>query len=219
MATPEEKWRAREPGGMSLRLKVACRAAVPLVADGSKENIVVKSVHAPLALEWIRQRFNPEVLVVRRHPYNVLASRLELGFKPGPRDVRSSGEFARKAWDVEPVAPDDPPLLQEAFHLGVLLLALNDAVDRHPEWQVVRHEELCAEPVVGLSDVAARLGLEWTAQAEAFVRESNKSGTGYATNRIAEEQPERWRRRLKPEQLSTIDSALARLPERLRSTL
>jgi hypothetical protein len=176
-------------------------------------------VHGPLALEWIGRRFNPEVVVVRRHPYNVLASRLEMGFRPGERDVRSSGQFAAHAWGVEPVRPDDPKLFQAAFHLGVILLALSDAVQRHPEWHMVSHEELCLDPVARLSAVAGRIGLEWTPNTEAFVRESNRPGSGYATNRVAEEQPQRWRARLSPEQVSMIDAALARLPDRLQAAL
>jgi hypothetical protein len=215
----EEKWKGRQTDNASWRVRLACAAAVPLASDGSKRNVIVKSVHAALALEWIAQRFDPVVLVVRRHPYNVLASRLEMGFKPGLLEVRNSGEFAARAWGVRPVDADESDLTKDAFHLGTLMLALHDAVERHPDWHIVSHEDLCIEPVAGFSSAAARLGLEWTAESEAFLGESNTRGSGYATNRVAAEQPDRWRTRLTAEQVLTIDTALARLPERLRSVL
>jgi hypothetical protein len=216
-ATQEEKQRARQDGEFSWRLRLARAAAVPLVPDPSKQNVVVKSVHAPLAVEWVWRRFEPTVLVVRRHPYNVLASRIEMGFNPGLRTVAKAAEFAEREWGVEPLQTDDPPLLQNAFHLAIMLLAMTDALQRHPKWHSVSHEELCTDPVPRFRALAARLGLDWSTDAETFLDDSNKSGTGYATNRIAEEQPDRWRERLTADQVSTIDAALARFPDRLLS--
>jgi len=118
-------------------------------------------------------------------------------------------------WDLDPTRPDDSPLLQGAVYLGVQLLALTDACERHPEWDVVSHEDLCLEPVAGLRAVAERLRLEWTSASEAFVRTSNQHDSGYTTRRIAEAQPNRWRDRLRPEHVATIDAALARFPERV----
>lgn len=215
--TAEEKRRARHDGDLSWRVRLSRAAAVPLVADPAHRTAVVKSVHVPLALEWLSQRFDPAVLVVLRHPYNVLASRLEMSFSPGSLDLRAAAKYAAQAWGVEPVRLDDPALLQMAFHLGTVLLAMSDALDRHPTWHSVRHEDLCVEPAAGFRDVATRLGLEWTDEAESLLQASNRRGSGYDTNRVAKEQPDRWRERLRPDQVTMIDEALARFPKRLMS--
>src|SRR5207247_758089 len=60
--------------------RVAAAAILDVPAEpGPNEHVVVKSVHAPLALEWVAARFEPAVVVVLRHPLNVIASLLELG--------------------------------------------------------------------------------------------------------------------------------------------
>ena len=42
------------------------------------QRLLVKSVHAPLALEWLAEEFEIDVLVLLRHPGNVLSSWLAL---------------------------------------------------------------------------------------------------------------------------------------------
>jgi hypothetical protein len=58
----------------SLRLRTASTLASRSAWRPADLRPVVKSVHAPLAVEWIHQRLHPKVLVVLRHPYNVLAT-------------------------------------------------------------------------------------------------------------------------------------------------
>ncbi|MGO8871526.1 MAG: sulfotransferase, partial [Acidimicrobiales bacterium] len=46
--------------------------------DPSGRRIFVKTVYMPLALEWLAATFDPDVLVLLRHPGNVLASWISL---------------------------------------------------------------------------------------------------------------------------------------------
>jgi hypothetical protein len=85
---------------------------------------------------------------------------------------------------------------------------LHSAVEDHPARLAVSHESLCADPTGGFRQIYAGLGLTWTDEAERFVRESNRPGTGYETARVAAEQPDRWKRRLSREQLQEIRDLL-----------
>jgi hypothetical protein len=209
------RWDAWLDGKVTLPLRAAAALAVPRVAAPGARHVVVKSVRAPLALEWVVDRFQPRVLVVERHPLNVLASWVELDFLRDPREAAAVAGEARRRWDVAAPGRAEPQLVQQAFYFGVLASAIRDAVGRHPEWTVVTHEFLCVDSEARFAALAAELGLEWGDAARAFLRESDAEGRGYATRRSTAAQPDRWRERLDRDQVATIRATLARFPYEL----
>jgi hypothetical protein len=209
------RWDAWLDGRVSPPLRLAAALAVPRVAVPDARHVVVKSVRVPLALEWVVDRFQPRVLVVERHPLNVLASWAELDFLRDPREAAAVATEARRRWGVEAPGPGEPQLVRQAFYFGVLASALRDAVGRHPGWTVVTHEHLCSDSEARFAALAAELGLEWGDAARAFLRESDTEGSGYATQRSTAVQPDRWRERLDADQVATIRTTLARFPSEL----
>lgn len=211
----DERWRAWLGGSVSPTLRVVSHLAVPRVSDPDATNVIVKSVRAELAMEWLVARFDPRVLLVERNPLNVLASWIELEYVRDPREAAAVAEHARRSWNVAAPAPDEPRLVHQAFEYGVLACALREAAAAHDDWTVVRHEQLCTDPVTEFRALAATLGLGWTDEATAFLTDSDRDGTGYQTNRRATEQPDRWRERLDDEQVATIRATLDRFPSTL----
>src|SRR5919106_1377375 len=63
----------REGSGGGIRVAVAERLAVPDRPPDATTTLVVKSVYAPLAVEWIADRLPVRVAVVLREPLNVLS--------------------------------------------------------------------------------------------------------------------------------------------------
>jgi hypothetical protein len=211
--TPLEARRsARAAGRATGRLGLAARLAVPRVLEPDSGPIVVKSVQSALALEWIVDRFRPRVLVVERNPFNVLASWSELGYVRNPRETAAIERYARQRWGIDP--PDDgaPHLAMQAFLFGVLTSALREASDRHPDWVRTRHEDLCVDSVARFRALCGEVGLAWDGAAEQFLTASDRDGTPYRTQRRTEDQPDRWRERLGPDQVATIRDTLARFP-------
>lgn len=220
--TPVERRRAARAGeGTDLRLRVAAALAVPPQPDLAPRHVVVKSVQCALSLEWIVDRFHPRVLVVERHPFNVLASWIDLGFLRNPREVARVAQEGERRWGVTPPKPVAPHLEHQAFHLGVLASSLRESIAAHPEWVRTTHEHLCLDPAARLRAVATALGLEWGDAAERFVAESDAEEPGagestpYRTRRRAADQPDRWRSRLDAAQVDTIRAVLDRFPHRL----
>jgi hypothetical protein len=206
------RWDAWLGGQESAPLRVAAALAVPRVAAPEARHVVAKSVRSELALEWIVERFRPRVLVVERHPFNVLASWIELDFVRDGREAASMAGYARDRWGVEAPRPDDPQLVQQAYYFGVLATGLRAAVARHADWTAVSHEHLCVDSHTRFAALASGLGLEWGAAAGEFLDASNTEGSGYRTARRTEDQPDRWRERLDAEQIATIRAVLARFP-------
>lgn len=181
-------------------------------ASGSPAAVpVVKSVHAQLSVEWVARRFEPQVLVCLRHPLNVAASWLEFGW--GGCALDSNPRVRRRAerWRMPELPPDRTPVHEVAWEVGLFVSALRDAAARHPEWPAVTHEEMCVEPVDRFRALYGRLGLEWSPEAERYLTESDRPGTGYMTARVAADQPGRWRTRLSPERIRQVWSVLSRI--------
>jgi hypothetical protein len=215
--TPAEKQAARNHGAMSPRLRIVNATATPLTAPrtGAPRTVIVKSVNATFALDWITQRFDPTVVVVERHPLNVIASWRELGWAPpqGPM-YDALRDYGRSHWDVElPDAHSGSDVARVAASCGVLCAALDEAAIARAERISVRHEDLCRDPVDGFAALAATAGLEWTDASAAFVRATDEPGEGYATRRIAETQPDAWRRRLDEATLGEVRAVLDRFPQ------
>jgi hypothetical protein len=207
-----QRWEAWLGGRESARLRLVSALARPRVAAPEARHVVVKSVRAELSLEWIVDRFRPRVVVVERHPLNVLASWIELDFVRDPREAAALAGYARDRWGVEAPGPGDPQLVQQSYYFGVLATGLREAAAHHPEWTTVSHEELCVDTHSRFRVLAAGLGLEWGPQAVQYIDASNEEGHGYRTSRRTEAQPQRWRQRLDADQITTIRATLARFP-------
>lgn len=205
--------RARRAGTFPWPLRVALRTASPRRAAPRAAAVVAKSVNAALAVEWIHDRFDPRVVVVRRDVRNVVASWLSIGFgAPGPGFYAALRRVARERWGVTLDDVDDPFGARVAL-IGVLTHALDRAADAHPEWIVLSHEAACMAPEALISAAAMHAGLGWDAAAAEFVGASNRPGEGYSTNRVSSEIPDEWTRRLSPEQVARVDEVLGRFPD------
>ena len=80
--------------------------------------IVAKSIHAQLAVEWLAAEFDVDVLLLLRHPANVLASWMELNLKDARNSTLESRSDIRRRyldpWGVGPPGPD--PVERMSWH-------------------------------------------------------------------------------------------------------
>jgi hypothetical protein len=175
----------------------------------------VKSVHASLAAEWIVRRWRPRVVVVVRNPLNVVGSHVALGWGPSGLDYPFLHRgLARLDW-VPVVPPGATPLQRLAWQIGLFSATLERAAQRYPDWLVVSHEALCADPPRGFKSLCAALGLPWTEEAAAFLAAADRPGKGLETRRVAAEQPTNWTRYLTAAQVEEVAGVLARFPDRV----
>lgn len=189
------------------------RLARPPGRDQIGKQLLVKSVYSALCLEWIVERWQPAVLVVKRHPYNVVSSWMTLGWDG--HDLHSHpGVRARY---VEPLGlphldTGASRIERLAWEVGLLEIAVDRALSEHPEWTVIRHEEMCGDPLNNFKRLCVALGLEWTDRAEAWLEASNAPGEKLQVKRVATEEAERWRTRMTTDEIQTMEEVLARFP-------
>ena len=176
--------------------------------------VVTKSIHAQLSLEWIDGQFAITPLVLLRHPANVLASWMEVQLKDGRNSTLESRPEVRTRyadrWDVPPPGPD--PIEKMSWRIGLLIAALEEALARHPDWQMRTHEQLCTDSVATFRTLFADLDLPWGDATEAYLVENDAPGEGFTTRRVASELSGSWQKRLDDDQLATLRRVLGRFP-------
>jgi hypothetical protein len=200
--------RLRDP---FLRRSAQAVSALP----GRAPHVVVKSIYAMLAVDWIAANYQPRIIVIQRNPLNVISSWAELGVHGF--DLLARPRIADRylhRLGVVPPGPDASQLQRIAAWVGVLTTVLNEELERHPDWLLVTHEYLCADPETRIREVCEWAGLTWTPDAASFLAESNRPGEGFSSVRITRDQPDRWRRRLSDEQVVEIEEVLAQFPSR-----
>lgn len=211
---------ARAGSGTSFLLRVAERTAQPPRPDLNAQHVFVTSVQCMGSLDWIVERFAPRVIILFRSLLNTIASWHELEYMRNPRETASITTYAWKHWRVEPPPSDAPEIAHRAFIVAVQTGMLRCAADDHPDWTTASHEELCVDAAARLPALAGQIGLDWTKAADDFIQDSNREGGGpWSTTRVTHLQPERWRDRLTPEDVSAINSVIDQFPEEARVTV
>jgi hypothetical protein len=189
-------------------------STVGALLNGHHGRVVAKSIHAQLSIEWLAGEFDMDVVLLLRHPANVLASWLEVHLKDARNTTLENSPEIRarylEPWGVAPPGPD--PIEQMSWRIGLLIAVLEDVSTRHPDWPVRIHEQLCVDPMAEFERLYGDLGLSWGPSSEEFLRTHNAPGSGFNINRIASEVSDSWRTRLDDSQLNTLRQVLDRFP-------
>jgi hypothetical protein len=182
--------------------------------DDPITRVIAKSIHAQLSLEWLADVFDIDVLVLLRHPANILASWIDVNLKDSRNSTLETRPEIRTRyldpWGVSPPGPD--PIEQMSWRIGLLTAVLEDAISRHPEWHVRTHEGLCRDPTVEFNHLYDDLGLEWTKKTVDHLQWRNRPGEAFKVNRVAETVANSWQSRLDDEQLETLRRVLGWFP-------
>jgi hypothetical protein len=152
---PKDAAKLGRDWGRSLRRRIRHRR--PLLKD-------------PIALfasEWLARRFDLDVVMMIRHPAAFASSIKRLGWRfdfttwlEQPLLLRD--HLGPMRADLERMAAGGHDLVDEAIVLWNALYGVARTLDeRHPEWHVLRYEDLAAAPVAGFARLYPALGLRW----------------------------------------------------------
>jgi hypothetical protein len=181
----------------------------PALAD---HRLLVKTVHAPLAIDWLASEFDVDVVMVLRHPGSVLASWISLDYVDQYVPFEGLPGVQRVAEELGVAPPGPDHLTRMIWRIGVLLCSLERAADRHPDWVVRTHEQLCRDPQEEFRQLYADLGLRWNEDAERNLVENDEPGRRFLTKRVAAELPDNWKQRLTPSQITELRRVLEPFP-------
>lgn len=197
---------ARSKRSVPRQLGIAAQTAIAVAAarrTPPTEHVLVKTVHASRSVEWLAERFQPRVVIIWRNPVSVFASYKQFGWAAVAAQQR--GE--------PPAAADADPQTIAASLVGWIAArtrSLLEAAHRHPDWIVVRHEDLLTRRTEAFEDLVQRIGLTWTSAIEDFITSSDKAGQRFSTNRDAATVGESWRSRLTSDEIAAANAVLDR---------
>jgi hypothetical protein len=185
----------------------------PPMQPPADQRLLVKTVHVPLAVEWLASEFDVEVLVLLRHPGNVLASWISLNLLDQFVRLDENPRIRSRMGGAGPLPPaGSEPLERMVWQIGVLTLALEDALSRNPTWQVRVHDALCVDPPAQFRRLYSDLGLTWNGGVEQYLATNDRPGVGFPTQRVASDQPDAWKSRLTSTQIGVMQEVLSRFP-------
>jgi hypothetical protein len=205
----------------SAAIRLAAAFARPRLAHRGSI-VVAKSVTAGMAVEWIADRFNPHVVVVTRDPRSVIASRIQLGWNDLVDEMLRNPAVRHRyvePWGLTIPAAGASPAARWAWQVGLGRAALLDAARRHPEWTLVSHEALCADPIGTFRTIAERAGLTCGDRMTDYLETSNSPGVGFDLHRVAADLPDAWRDKLRPDDVREISDVLEQFPDEPASSL
>lgn len=195
-------------------LAVSRTLAVPRRPTGQYRHLVVKSVYATFAAEWVAKRTSARVVVLARSPYATIASWQERGWLSDAGDdmLDELGEQApalgRGVVDLETGSrPAAKPVTRAAEFWAIAMRHLQEMAARHPDWRVVRHEELISD-AGAIRRLATDLGLPWGEANETLERRWRQPGEGFDTLRTPAQALGAWRQRLSERSIDEIRTVL-----------
>jgi Sulfotransferase family len=188
---------------------------------------LMKDPIAAFSSSWLASTFDMATIVLVRHPAGFASSLKRLGWshpfndflaQPALMEERLQafeGEIARMA-KVEHDIVDQASLLWRMIYS--VLLEYRRA---HPDWIVVRHEDLALDPVGGFARLYGRLGLGYSEDIRRRVRwyssgspELEADAGPYAIRRASEQAIQGWRQRLSAEEQSRLRAQVEPLATR-----
>jgi hypothetical protein len=160
---------------------------------------LVKTVFGLLALERIAVLTGARIVVIRRAPLDVAASWHRLSWDPERHLARLRAQprlMAEHLHSFEAMLSGPHDFWSALGALwGASDFVLRRLVDRNPTWTVLDFETLCADPIASYEHLYEELGLRWTAERVARIREDSETSSSrpFELRRIAAEQVEKWR--------------------------
>lgn len=173
---------------------------------------LIKDVHTCLALEAIDAIIKPQIIIILRHPCGLAASWRKLGYRVDNRiKLLINQKQLVEDW-LRPFIPHmtcshDPFFLIGAYW-GATYYILDQQAKFHPNWIVLRYEDLCAAPLFQFRTLCHRLGLNFTHQIESFIVSSShaekKETHPYSVFRDTEKEAEKWKKILNASEIKRI---------------
>jgi hypothetical protein len=197
----------------------------------SKPRPIVKDPVALFSAEWLAAHFDMDVVVMVRHPAAFAWSYQRIA-EPNrfadllDQEALIGGDLAPFVGDIERGARSEDPIEQAAILWRIVYATVAGFQNRHPDWSVIRHEGLSADPHRGFSDLSGRLGLSFTQKTRQFIdlTTSELNPVEAPRNRLhhlrrnSRRNVEIWQERLSPPDIRRVRQLTADISDRFYAT-
>lgn len=179
---------------------------------------LLKDPFALFSTEWFEERYGADILITVRNPVAFVGSikRLKWQFKFKTLLGQSA---LMKEWlqpfeaDMRRCRDNDVDVVEQGIVLwNALHHAIAEMRERHPEWSVVRHEDLSRDPVEGFTELYRACGLRWDDSVAKEVERYSSGGPSKelpmwrhgSVKRDSSSATETWRQRLTDEEVERV---------------
>jgi hypothetical protein len=184
----------------------------------SRQRPLLKDPFAVFSAPWFAERLDCRVVITVRHPAAFASSLKRLDWPFDFQDLLDQPLLMRD-WlgpfeaDMRRLLETPGDIVAQGSLLWRMVYAVVDQMRRsHPQFIVVRHEDLSIDPVAGYRKLYDALGLTFTPQAqEAIIAASSSenpkevsSKTAFDVRVDSRANLQNWKRRLQPEELERI---------------
>ena len=143
------------------------------------ERALLKDPFAVFSMPWFAERLNCQVVVTVRHPAAFASSLKRLNWSFDFRDLLDQPLLMRDHLepdraDMESMPADDI-LGQASLLWRMIYRTVHRTCESHPDFKVVRHENLSLDPMRGYRELYQLLGLDFTPHAEKTILNSSSS--------------------------------------------
>jgi len=182
------------------------------------DRVLLKDPFALFSLEWFAHRLNCTVVVLMRHPAAFVSSLKRLGWQVDFTSLLEQPLLMRDWLEpfrdrmIEMQGRRDDLVGQASLLWRMATYVVSEIQRGHPEFLVVRHEDLSRQPLSEFETLYARLALNFSPRAKeriagATARRNPAEGSlraVYATNLDSAANVEIWKTRLEPSEVARI---------------
>lgn len=180
------------------------------------QRLLLKDPFAVFSMPWFAKRLNCQVVIAVRHPAAFASSLKRLNWPFDFQDLLAQPLLMRD--HLEPFRQEmgsvkiDDVIGQAALLWKLIYRAVHATCELHPEFLVVRHEDLSRDPIPGYRALYEALGLEFTPRVEKTILNSSSSDNPrelsrkkvHATKLDSRANMDNWKKRLTAEEIERI---------------
>jgi len=179
------------------------------VATRDAAMVVIKDPTASMMSAWLAKHFDAHVLFIMRHPCGFASSVDALDWNLGVNGLLRQDALMRDHLlpykDVIQNARNDKWLTRGVVWAAIHTVYARQQVD-HPDWLLVKYEDICIDPVGQFSAMTSKIGLEMSDDTRKKIQSlsaGNRSDPG-STQRNSESMPDVWRQRMSPGEIDAV---------------
>lgn len=143
------------------------------------QRILLKDPFAVFSLPWFAARLDCRVVITVRHPAAFASSLKRLGWSFDFRHLLEQPLLMRDHLEADRAEmekmPADDVIGQAALLWRMIYRVVHATVELHPDFKLVRHEDLSRDPVRGFQELYRSLGLDFTSRVEKTILNSSSS--------------------------------------------
>lgn len=144
-----------------------------------RQRPLLKDPFAVFSAPWFAQRLNCRVVITARHPAAFASSLKRLNWAFDFQDLLNQPALMRDYLDQDraemQACPPDDVIAQAALLWRMIYRAVDSMRAKHPEFEIVRHEDLSLDPAGGFKRLYHALELPFTPQVRETILNSSSS--------------------------------------------